>query len=171
MAPTLTSVDGQVSRSSLALLPCYCLYPLYLLYLFFFIFFATHHVAAPRVQGDCKTVPASSLPCLALDAAVRPKQCLICVDKSFLKWDGSDAHQVWIDNLYIKLKPRIVDSQVTLISFSPKGVQGKLWATGISMEGDGRVPVVTPGQESWCAGMDTNIGSSICSGVVLTSHP
>jgi hypothetical protein len=71
---------------------------------------------------------------------------------------------IWLDNLYIKLKPRSAPSQVAFISFAPKNTKARFWATGLFMEGDGMIPQVGSGQESWCMGIDTRIGPLICSG-------
>jgi hypothetical protein len=121
------------------------------------------------VQGDCE--PSANLPGVEPDAQpnLRYRQCFILVDRSFLKWDGISAELTdvfWIDNLYIKLKPRSAPSQVAFITFYPRSANLRLWASGIYMEGDGMIPQVGYGLESWCIGIDSRNGPLMCSGVL-----
>ena len=94
-------------------------------------------------QGDCDFTttlpgvnPRDPLPPL------RPRQCHILVAGQFLEW-GGNAPNVWLHNVYVRLKRRTQDSNVHFLDWRPADVRARLWVTSSTFEGDARPP--TPG--------------------------
>jgi hypothetical protein len=91
------------------------------------------------LQGDCD--PVAVLPGTNNtdpQPLLRPRQCFLLTAGKFFYWRG-DTPNIWIDNLYIRVHPRAVWSDVVLMDWRPT-VEGKLWATFVTLEGDGSPP-------------------------------